>query len=260
MEPEKLFEKIFKEKLILNSDKLQFISSVMSCFRDIPYENISKINLSKPTLRTPDIIMHDFEKFGLGGTCFSLTWFLKIVLNYFGEEFALHTAYRTQGDDTHCAGIWTDSNGDQYLLDVGFLIFTPVLIPQNDQELKFSFGNFDFKMLNSNSRLNVYSKPQKDENYKFRYAIKMNKLSDSEFRDIWIKSFEFAMMDNIIIGKYLNSSDLVYIKVNSDYVYINRGGNGKKVSTEEGINSISELGISSTETKRAFDKIQNGKN
>ena len=254
MESGQLFEKIFKDKLILNSDKLQFISSVMSCFRDIPYENISKINLLKPTLRTPDIVMHDFEKFGLGGTCFSLTWLLKIVLNYFGEEFAVYSADRTYGENTHCAGVWTDSNGDKYLLDVGYLIFTPVLIPQNEKESEFSFGSFDFKIVNSNSRLQVYSKT-KNADYKFRYLIKMDKISDSEFMDIWIKSFEFAMMNNIIVNKYLGS-DLVYIKD----CRINFAGKAKKVSQDEVINFISELGISSTETKRAFEKIQkNGK-
>ena len=184
MESAKLFEKIFKEKLILNSSKLHFVSSIMSCFRDIPYENISKINLSKPTLRTPDIIMHDFEKFGLGGTCFSLTWFLKIMLNYFGEEFDVYLADRTYGENTHCAGVWTDLNGDKYLLDVGYLIFTPVLIPQNEKESEFSFGSFDFKIVNSNSRLQVYSKT-KNADYKFRYVIKMDKISDSDFMDIW---------------------------------------------------------------------------
>ena len=78
----------------------------------------------------------------------------------------------------------------------------------------------------------------------------MDKISDSDFMDIWIKSFEFAMMNNIIVNKYLGS-DLVYIKD----CRINCAGKAKKVSQDEVINFISELGISPSETKRAFEKI-----
>ena len=79
----------------------------------------------------------------------------------------------------------------------------------------------------------------------------MDKISDSDFMDIWIKSFEFAMMNNIIVNKYLGS-DLVYIKD----CRINFTGKAKKVSQDEVINFISELGISSTETQKAFEKIK----
>jgi arylamine N-acetyltransferase len=105
----------------------------------LPYENLSKIvayHKSGSPESAQDVSarwLDDPARSGLGGTCFSLTHWLKIRLDALGfstaylmaDKPATHT-HRTS--DIHC-GLLFEHAGRAYLLDPGYLIFEPIPLP-----------------------------------------------------------------------------------------------------------------------------------
>nr|MBP7885753.1 hypothetical protein [Candidatus Neomarinimicrobiota bacterium] len=85
----KYFCKLFRIESSLPS--INHVTSILRKFSLLPYENISKIlslnqNWDENHFRWPQEIICDYEKYKLGGTCFSLTFFLKAILDYFGYQ------------------------------------------------------------------------------------------------------------------------------------------------------------------------------
>jgi arylamine N-acetyltransferase len=105
----------------------------------LPYENLSKIvafNKSGSPESAQDVSarwLADHARSGLGGTCFSLTHWLKIRLDALGFSTAYLMADKP-GTHTHRAanihcGLLFEHEGRPYLLDPGYLIFEPLLLP-----------------------------------------------------------------------------------------------------------------------------------
>jgi len=116
---------------IHNSEpSIQHVSKILRSFSLLPYENLSKIlNLNRKwddsPFRWPHDIICDYEKFRLGGTCFSLTFFLKAILDYFGYRTIILMADMKSGRNTHCTPL-LDFNNREYLLDPGYLLHYPL--------------------------------------------------------------------------------------------------------------------------------------
>ena len=65
--------------------KLDHLQVILQHFAKIPYENISKIiklndHWNQPEIRLPEEVIKDHITRNLGGTCFSLTYFLQTIL------------------------------------------------------------------------------------------------------------------------------------------------------------------------------------
>lgn len=227
---------------------LALVSSILDVFRNIPYENISKINSEPCSLRMPDVIMREYEEYGLGGTCFSITWLLREVLREFGTDADICMADRTYAEDAHCALVFNDGNS-KYLLDPGYLIFRPILIPEDGNRIDFTFGDGRFYMERDGSCASLYSSVSADFS-KFRYRLKLRAVSVSEFFGFWQRSFSFAMMNYVIVNKYIDGK-LFYLKNTCLHEGRDRVVH---MTPEETSLWLDSAGISGREFLKAFEK------
>lgn len=111
---------------------LEHIAYILRCFARLPYENISKIiklnrNWESDHFRLPEELIEDHAAHQLGGTCFSLTYTLKAILDFFGYQTEFLLADMRAGPNTHCA-LLLNFNRKEYLLDPGYLLSQPLEI------------------------------------------------------------------------------------------------------------------------------------
>ena len=104
---------------------------LLDAFSQLPYENISKIIKhsrepeAKDKLRLPLEVIGDHVRFRLGGTCFSLTFFLQTILVHSGFSCYPVMADMRVGPNTHCA-IVVQLHPHRYLVDPGYLLNRPM--------------------------------------------------------------------------------------------------------------------------------------
>jgi len=220
---------------------IDLLSAILNAFKKIPYENISKIIKSNgnksfgASLRLPDTIISEHILYGLGGTCFSLTFFLKQILDYMGFKSNLLLADRTYGNSTHCC-ISVELGEDSFLADIGYLIFQPQLMPKNNGDIAcFSYGQYDFKAIKQDNNINMYSVIT-PEYKKFRYKIKLQPVNNDIFFDAWKESFKLENMNHIIINAY-SEENHIYIKDHNFHK------NAKQIKAVSETSIISKLGI-----------------
>ncbi len=223
--------------------------AVLKCFRGVPYENISKINAPFGKLRMPEDIAKDRKLYGLGGSCFSLTWLLKVILDYFGETSRLCLADRNYASDAHCALISIKGTSAR-ILDPGYLIFSPIAIPKDERRSYFSYEKNRFVMDVSASEASICSILPNGET-KFRYRLKLKEISDEDFFYAWHNSFSFAMMKYVVVNRYVEDG-FIYLKNTSLHV---DGKFVKKMTLEETLNYLENIGISSSEAVKAYKKV-----
>jgi arylamine N-acetyltransferase len=209
----KLFDE-FAEKFNLKKekDRLSLLSKILKAFSNIPYENLTKLieaeekNFEK-RLRTPYYIIKDYFEKGAGGTCFSLVYFLKNFLDYAGFKTEFRLADRSYGENTHTL-VFVEIKGKKYLCDVGYLIYKP--IPIEGDSFEFKTKAYNFVIENKEDGIYVFTKNERGFK-KFRYKIKKKKVNEDIFISAWEKSFEFEMMNHMILSKEKGDA-LIYIK------------------------------------------------
>ena len=109
----------------------EFLKSIVLHFSALPYENLSKIvkhhdfEDTTEKIRLPDEVMHDHAEFGLGGTCFALTFFLQSILEYNGFACYPVMADMRYGPNTHSALV-VILNNKKLLVDPGYLLNNPL--------------------------------------------------------------------------------------------------------------------------------------
>ena len=206
---------------------------ILYIFSKIPYENLTKLKEAdekdfEKKLRTPYYLIKDFFEKGTGGTCFSLVYFLKNLLEYMGFKTEFLLCDRSYGENTHTV-ILTEIDNEKFLCDVGYLIYKP--IPIQKEVFEFETNAYDFLLENKGKDIYVYTKSDRGFK-KFRYKIKMNKVSEDGFISAWEKSFEFEMMNHFIITKDVGDG-IIYIK-DENFHKIKRGKSYyKKLEKEE---------------------------
>jgi len=240
----KLFDE-FADKFNLRGekDKLSLLSKILKAFSNIPYENLTKLieretkNFEK-RLRTPYYIIKDYFEKGAGGTCFSLVYFLKNFLDYAGFEAEFLLADRSYGEDTHTL-LYVEIEGKRYLCDVGYLIYRP--IPLKDEIFEFKTKSYNFILEEKKDGIYVFTKNEKGFK-KFRYKIKREKVKEDTFISAWEKSFEFEMMNHMILSKEIEDG-LIYIK-DEHFHKIKEGRTYyRKIGKEELLSVFRELKI-----------------
>jgi len=104
------------------------LQNILAGFANLPYENLSKIIKfhrhgahEAERLRLPEEVIEDHLRRRLGGTCFSLTFFLQAILLHHGFTCYIVMADMRAGKNIHGAMIvWL--NGVKHLVDPGYLL------------------------------------------------------------------------------------------------------------------------------------------
>lgn len=181
---------------------MNHIKEILKHFSHLPYENLSKIiKLSKMrdslVYRFPEEVISDYAQYKVGGTCFSLTFLLKVVLDYYGYKTYIVMCDMKTSPNSHCALI-LKYNSDEYLLDPGYVLYnplklagvsriaaaqSPVSLNYNPISGKYSLWTFDGKRL------------------KFRYSFRKIPISMKGFDKFWKESFHWRTMHGICLSK-----------------------------------------------------------
>jgi arylamine N-acetyltransferase len=237
---------------------MDLLREILHFFSKIPYENLTKIiaYYSKKNelerLRYPREVMTSFIEKKTGGTCFSLSYFLKAILDFFGFNCYLISADRTYGNDTHC-GCIVKVKEEKFFLDPGFLKREPIAINNHGViQVKSDINDIIIDQLDDS----LYKVSTVGQNgLKYRYTLKDSPLDESSFIKIWINSFSLTMMNSLIYTRMEDNRQL-YIR-NKNLLYIGRDfKESKKLDNiNESLNKL--VGIDKEIVKEAVGFLEN---
>jgi len=193
------------------------LQKILEKFAAIPYENISKIIKLSQTwdnekkIRLPDVVMDEHANFHLGGTCFSLTFFLETILLHHGFQSYPIMADMKAGENIHCA-IIAILNGKKYLIDPGYLLNEPMEInPQKPKIYRATSVGVELQFNDLLQCYQLFTFNKKD--IKWRYNFKDSPCPWDEFQEHWQASFTKSSMHGICLTK-LQQDGMIYIHKN----------------------------------------------
>ncbi len=177
---------------------LEHVTCILRSFSLLPYENLSKIlnlnqNWQSGHFRWPQDIISDYERFRLGGTCFSLTFFLKAILDYFGYNTAILMADMKSGQNTHCL-LRLDYDNREFLLDPGYLLQYPLPL-----DSIADYGRFILKFDINTSSYSLFT--VENGRHKLRYKFLNTATSPADFMQYWDDSFHWMTMHGICLSR-----------------------------------------------------------
>ncbi|MBL7136004.1 MAG: hypothetical protein ISS81_05340 [Candidatus Marinimicrobia bacterium] len=195
------FLKIFDIKE--QKPSLKHVLEIIRQFSKLPYENLSKIlKLNKKwddfPNRFPEEIISDYDQFRLGGTCFSLIFFLKTILDFYEYETHIIMADMKSGKNSHCALI-LKYNSNEFLLDPGYLIHKPLLISKSPGNQNLSFIPASLVYNTENDKYSLFTFQNK--NLKLRYSFRNISSFPETFLKFWNSSFHWRTMHGICLSK-----------------------------------------------------------
>jgi len=198
--------------------KLDHLQEILQYFAKIPYENISKIiklnqnwesGLSKIWL--PEVVIEDHISSKLGGTCFSLTFFLQSILAQNGFTCYPVMADMNAAKNIHCCLI-VILDSIKYLLDPGYLLTQPMEInPQKPKLFHNEFSGVELRYDHSSAKYNLYTF-NKNQN-KWRYRFRDRIVPPEKFLQHWLASFGWNSMHGICLTKVMKDG-MIYIHKN----------------------------------------------
>ncbi len=174
-----------------------FLEAVARAFGNIPFENLTKIikhhaeGSAEAAMRAPAEVFGDHRRFGAGGTCFSLTALFLFLLRSYGFEARPVLADRRYGPDTHCAAL-VALGGQTYLVDPGYLLFTPVPVGDSVERRIATPFNEIVLTPRGGGALDLATRQEGAEAY--RLTFKLPGADAGEFIHAWRASFGWDMM------------------------------------------------------------------
>lgn len=235
------------------------LRELCAAFSRLPYENLTKIIKSGAGIRAghakrlPDEVLHDYARYGAGGTCFSLTAACVAVLTACGFEAYPLLADRHYGSDTHCALMLCAPDGLR-LLDPGYLIYQPVRLP-TDTPLRFSSGFHALELCPREAGRRVELATLAYSTRRVRLTYKIEPVDGPTFGRAWERSFAWEMMTYPVLTR---SADGVqhYLQGGSLRTRTADGTVRTTLSSEETAAFISgTLGIHATLVKQALTLV-----
>jgi len=186
-------------------------------YSQIPYENISKIIKVAGSedlggkFRLPREVMRDHIEHRLGGTCFSLTYFLEQILLWWGYSCYKAMAHMSAGENIHCV-IVVALAGNRYLLDPGYLLWEPLPLPSGGPQVCYTpQGGVELQYDPTSGYFHLFTFNARGRKWRYRFADQP--VPQDEFRQHWIASFSKPTLHNILLNQ-LTAKGLLYIRGN----------------------------------------------
>lgn len=249
--------KSFLEKSGINVTKPDFekLQLILEAFSKIPYENISKIiryntlsSLQPDLFRLPDVLWDDYQKYSLGGTCFSLTYFLQTVLENSGYSCFPVSADMKWGEHVHCALVVNIDN-KSWLCDPGYLLHEPLLL--DSQERKVYRTETQGIMISYETNRYQLSTFQGNQ-IKWRYSFSAMPCEQSDFVKWWLRSFSEPTMKGICLTRQ-EKQGMIYVH-NNYFREVSAGGIKKRRVEHNWIGNIVDIfGIPGNMLQDAYD-------
>ena len=192
-----------------------YLEEILAAFSVFPYENISKIiKLNRnfvdeeKRMRLPEEVISDHISKKLGGTCFSLTYFLQSILVQSGFETYPVMAHMRAGENIHTANIviW---KGRKYLIDPGYLLNHPMEInPRHPRVYKTEFTGVELRLDPQTNFYHLYTFDRAE--IRWRYRFKDYPVPWQEYFYHWQQSFFKPGMHGINLTR-LTPEGLIFV-------------------------------------------------
>jgi hypothetical protein len=139
--------------------------------------------------RLPEEVHDDYLERGLGGTCFSLTYYLLCLLRHAGIDAYACMAHAGRRTNVHCVTMaGTDPGKGRWLLDPGYVISAPLPV-RTDRPVTIRTPHTDVRLDYRPDRC-VYTVSTGDgSSMKVRYRFRDVPAGDEEFFAHWRRSF-----------------------------------------------------------------------
>ena len=195
-------------KLQRKKPDLIFLQELLLHFSNLPYENLSKIIKldndwdSENKIRLPEELIENYISYKLGGTCFSLTFFLQSILNYCGFICYPVMAEMRAGKNIHCCLIVV-LGSVKYLVDPGYLLKKPMEInPEKNQLINNKFAGVKLEFDQKNQSYNLFTFNNFETKWRYRFQDKP--VTDDEFLRHWLASFKWNSMHRLYLSKTID--------------------------------------------------------
>jgi hypothetical protein len=236
---------------------------LLSALRELsalPYENLSKIvahsqggNLES-TLGLAVDWLEKSRDTGAGGTCFSLTWWLRERLRAAGLDGALLMGGKGQLANIHCA-LRFDWLGRSYLLDPGYMIFDPLPLPEAGLSALawVSPNQVRVEDIPALGVWRLWSGPR--DALKRRFDFRRAPVSEAEFQAHWEASYALPMMGYPVLNRIRDGAQY-YLQKRSLLVRTAEGGQVRKLDRTELLSTLHvTFGIPEDLAKAALDVV-----
>jgi arylamine N-acetyltransferase len=201
---------------------LQEIASLSAYFSRLPFENISKLLKTEKALdlgefRLPNEILEDHLRWHLGGTCYSLTYFLMGILQNRGFMAEPLLCHMNWGANAHTAVLVTWQE-QRYLVDPGYLVHQP--IPLRHQTIRRHRRSMEGLELVYDEEQDQYTLfTYRNGQFTRRYWFQDKPVDLPEYARRWQESFSAPLMNGICITQ-VTPDEMIYI--HNDYLKITR--------------------------------------
>ena len=194
------------------------LRAILTAFSALPYENLSKIvkfnrhgDDEKARLRLPEEVFEDHLEFRLGGTCFSLTFFLQAIL--VNQDFPCYPimADMHAGPDVHCALI-VFLEGKKLLVDPGYLLREPMVLDKDRPRLYHTaFTGVELQFNPATECFDLYTFNRTET--KWRYRFRDIPATTEQFFRHWQASFHRNGMHGLCLTRSVGE-DLIFVHKN----------------------------------------------
>jgi arylamine N-acetyltransferase len=235
------------------------IPKVAAAFSHVPYENLTKIIKAdaivnpKSAMRLPDELIGDYLRWGTGGTCFSLTAAITAVYDALGVPAYPILADRHYGADTH-SGVVIQYQTEIYIIDPGYLLFTPVPLSGDKSTLiETGTNTLELKPLVGGEKVELYTIRGKDR--KLRLTYKMAPVDAAQLSRVWEASFAWEMMTYPVLTKRAGGAQR-YFQGSKFMVYTENESSKTVVGSDDKARIIaSSFGIDPKIIKKALEIV-----
>lgn len=197
---------------------LSFLHEILEHFPKLPYENISKIiklsqhwDAQSNKIRLPEEIIEDHITHKLGGTCFSLTFYLQAILTQHGFACYPVMADMRAGRNIHCCLV-VILDSIKYLVDPGYLLTQPMeLDPAKPRLFRSEFAGVELRYDSRNQSYELFTFNKNE--VKWRYRFQDRPVPPDEFLQHWQASFGWNSMHGICLTKVMHGG-LIFVHKN----------------------------------------------
>jgi hypothetical protein len=213
---------------------------VLAALRELsalPYENLSKIAAygqggnMESTLGLAEGWLERNRETGAGGTCFSLTWWLAGRIRAAGLECAFLMGDKGKALNIHC-GLRCDWEGRAWLLDPGYMIFEPLLLPTAglSADAWIPPNAVRLEDLPAADVWRMWSGPRGA--LKQRFDFRKRAVGEAEFFAHWEASYRLPMMRYPVLNR-VDGGVQYYLQKRSLLVRKPEGGEMRKLDRAE---------------------------
>ncbi|MCK6558072.1 arylamine N-acetyltransferase [candidate division KSB1 bacterium] len=202
-------------RLAAGPPSLAHLRELLGHFGNLPYENLSKIikfnrhgQDFEKRLRLPEEVMHDHARSQLGGTCFSLTFFLHTILWHSGFASYIVMADMRAGANLHCALI-VFVDGVKYLVDPGYVLRTPMALdPARPRLYHNDFTGVELRLAPAAAGYDLFTFNREEVKWRYRFVDRPTPLP--EFLEHWQASFQRNSMHGLCLTR-VQAGELIFI-------------------------------------------------